>query len=72
MDWPVQVPFGKPCCYFDLLFGQRSEHTIVIGFDRLLRLVTGALGPEDKPFGSLFELFELTLSPILCVKCKSF
>lgn len=26
----------KPCCYFDLLFGQRSEHTLGKGFDWLL------------------------------------
>lgn len=71
MDWPMWVPVGKPCCYFDLLFGQRSEHTLVMGFDWLLWLVTGVLGLEYKPFGSLFELFEFTLSPILCVKCKS-
>lgn len=71
MDRPVWVPVGKPHCYFDLLFGQRSKHTLVLGFDWLLWLVSGVLGFEEKPFGFIVELFEFTLSPVLCVKCKS-
>lgn len=63
MDWPMWVPVGKPCCYFDLLFGQRSEHTLVMGFDWLLWLVTGALGLEDKPFGSFFEALWIHFIP---------
>lgn len=65
MDWPMWVPVGKPSCYFDLLFGQRSEHTLVMGFDWLLWLVTGVFGFEEKPFlasslSSLNSLYPLS------------
>lgn len=69
MDWPMWAPVGKPSCYFDLLFGQRSEHTLVMSFDWLLWLVTRVLGLEQKPSGFVFEVPEITSSPILCVKC---
>lgn len=57
----------KPSCYFNLLFGQRSEHTPGTGFDWLLWLVTGVLGLQDKPFGYSAELFEFALSHPLCI-----
>lgn len=50
--------------------GQESEHTPVMGFDWLLWLVTGVLGPGDKLFGSIFEQLGLLLS-VLCVRCMS-
>lgn len=61
----------EPCCYFDRLFGQGSEH-IEKRFDWLLWLGTEAFWLQDKPFGYLI-LWALWfwLYPTLCGQNKA-